>query len=113
MPAVFERIRMEVGGNPPKVLHSSEWVFPDTEFLLPIAREALASYYKPGVSLSVHDDLDSRHMYRRKTLKLSDLEAIRLVRDGREIARYDLDDLLQERNANRSPRSPSPRRTST
>jgi hypothetical protein len=95
MPAILERIRMEVGGNPPKVLHSSEWVLPDTEFL-PIAREALASYYKPGVSLSVRDDLDTPPHVPAKNA-----EAVRLVRDGREIARYDLDDLLRERNADR------------
>jgi hypothetical protein len=95
MPAVLERIRMEVGGNPPKVLHSSEWVFPDKEFLR-IAREALASYYKPGVSLSVRDGLDSPPHVAAKNA-----EAIRLVRDGREIARYDLDP-LRERNASRT-----------
>jgi hypothetical protein len=96
MPAVLERIRLEVGGNSPKVLHSAEWSCSDAAFLS-IAREALVSYYKPGGSLSVRDDLDTP-----PDVPARNAEAIRLVRDGREIARYDLHDLLRERNAHRS-----------
>jgi len=96
MMAMFlEHIRMEVGGRPPKVLHWSTWSGTDSEFR-EIARDALASYYKPG-TIGIRDDLDTSLDQPAKNA-----EAIRLVDDGREIYRYSLHDLRRDQNASRS-----------
>ena len=101
MSAVLEHIRMEVGGSPAKVLFASDWTSPDADFRT-IAREGLASYYKPG-TLSIRSDL---HTWPDVAAKYA--EAIRLVRDGHEVARYDPHDLLRDQNAPGGPEPSAP-----
>ena len=93
MVAVIEHIRMEVGGKPPKVLVDHPWRLPDAEFPT-VARESLASYYNPG-TISLRDELQTS-----PDVPAKNAEAIRLVRDGREVVRYDLNDLRRDQDAN-------------
>jgi hypothetical protein len=95
MATILEHIRMEVGGRPPKVLHRSIWSGTESEFRQ-IARDALASYYKPG-TIGIRDDLDTNLDQPAKNA-----EAIRVVDGGLEIYRYSLHDLRRDQNASRS-----------
>lgn len=97
MTVSIQLIRMEVGGQPPQIMKEILWsrsVPNETEFLA-IGKDYIQSQFKnAGRGLQPIEGLDSNLDEPSRIA-----EAARLMVDGRELYRYDLDDLRADNQA--------------